>query len=326
MAQASGESLQIGKIVGAEMPGEDVQELLIHRVTAASIQQMKGKITAFLALLGLIAGILGVEGYMKVEELKKKVAAVTATADSLHERLHAVDAAMASAQTLQNAIQTTNEVQQAGYRDLLGNYQETVAGATRNAYDALSQVQQGNKDVNRLVQDADRQLNTVNGLVRQVEDARGGAHLAAVRVDSLSSAFRTTLQNTIYSVWTVVLDEGKDWVDVGDGFEGKAVSIRNGSRVDLMIRRRGSHEALCEAVIRDMGIGDSQDCQAGSIEYRVTLVLAMKQGGISPWHYRDRAQIQLARVRDTSRVAGDVGGGARSGANGRSIVTVSERP
>jgi len=128
-----------------------------------------------------------------------------------------------------------------------------------------------------------------------------------------------------------VLDEGKDWVDVGDGFEGKAVEVRNGSRVDLMIRRRGSHEPLCEPVMRDMAIGDSRPCPFGTLEYRATLILALKQGGISPWHFRDRAQIQLARVRDTSRMAGEPGtgspaGGGTSGANGRSIVTVSERP
>jgi hypothetical protein len=326
MAQPSGESLQAGKLVGAEMPGEDVQELLIHRVTAASIQQMKGKITAFLAVLGLVAGILGVQGYLKVEELKKKFAAVSATADSLHERLHAADVAIASARELQDNIQSVNRVQQTGYQNLLGNYQATVAGATQNAFEALSRVEESHKDVNRLVQDAGQQLSTVNGLVRQVQDAQSGARLAASQVDSLSVAFRSTLANTIYSVWTVVLDEGKDWVDVGDGFEGKAVSIRNGSRVDLMIRRRGSHEALCEALIRDMAIGDAKSCPFGRVEYRLTLVLAMKQGGINPWHYRDRAQIQLARVRDTSRIAGDLEGGAAPGANGRSIVTVSERP
>lgn len=286
------DTVQVGKVVSAPptMPSEDVQDLLIRRVMDESVSRMQKKITAVLTITALAASVLGVQGYLQIQELNAKLVTAGEHANDLEERLHTFDAEVNAAKRLQEEILKANQVQQTAYQHLLDRYQETAAGATRDAFAAAAQASLATASAGAAASEARERLVAVEDLNKRVNTAEKNVGTASTELQRLVQR----LNNTMFSVWTVVLDEKHEYREIGDsGFEGRVASVHRGEWVELEIIDR-AHSKLCGRDIQ-LRIGRSVECRYGGALYRVTLVWALKQGGIGS-QYRDRAQVQLARI------------------------------
>lgn len=275
------------------MPTADVQELLVHRVTEQSVERMRSKIRATLALVTLVAGIVGGEGLLRIQALNEKLDEATSLATALRGRIDTLNAEIGSAKRLEAEIQMLHGLDEQAFSNLLGNYQMMAQTATRDADRAANTAASASSTANEAAARALTHLDSVRNLTRLVESTNQAVQSSGRDLDSLRNAIR----QQVFGTWTLVLDEGGAWVPVDTtALEARVTRIHSGHIVDLQLRDRHTQLPVCERELR--AAGARGECQYGHDTYRVTLVLPLKQGGLFGLFglYRDRAEVQIARV------------------------------
>jgi len=282
--------VQVTKIVGPPpaMVTADVQELLIHRVTEAAIERVKKKILATVALLATVASVLGLQTYLQARHLSDALAEGVHKADSigasLAERNASADRLLKAFQDSQTVLASKDALRREAFERLLTQYQQTAASSTEQALTAAANARSATEN-------AGTRFAAVETLRTRIDATTDAFHRQMQDFDSL----RTRIDDRVFGTWTAVLDEHQGYVPVGSThFQARAIRIHNARIVEMEIADRdNAMTLLCGGAI-ELSVGEYVDCPYGGHSYRVTLLLAMKQGGLLA-RYHDRAQVQLAR-------------------------------
>lgn len=281
------------KIVGAPaMPTEDMQELLVHRVTEQSIRKMKGKISAVLSLAGLIAGILGLQGYFGIQRVNARFAQVDSLAGVLSANVTDLQKKLAAADDLNVALAARSDSARNDFDHVMTDFHTDAATATRAVIETALQASAASARADRAANTAETRYEAIEQLQGQVRQAA----TAVVQRDSVVEGIQRQLHTELFGTWSVVLDEGAQFIDLGDsGLQVKASRIDGGSRAELLVV--DPHDAMAVVCHPELRVGMHVDCSHHGAVYRITLAWAMKQGLFGGLFglYPDRVQLQVVR-------------------------------